>query len=562
MEPSPLVSPAAAASGLWERWRCDGIAGLAVVVIMIPAVLAYAELVHLPPASGLYAALISMLAFTWLSSSRRVIVGPDAAIALLAGSAVAPLAHGDGARMAALAATLSVLAGIVLVVGARLRIGAIADLLSKPVLIGYLNGAALVLMASQIGSLLGLTLHHENVIPLAHEAISRIPDAHLPTLILGGILAMALVCLRLWLPRVPMALVGVVIGLGASWAFHLRSAGVAMIGTVTSGLPSIALPLVGWSDISSLMPAALGIAFLTFSDGILLARVFASRHDEEVDATRQLVALGITDIITGLFQGFPISSSQARTAVNDSAGARSRYSQLIAAVLLGLFMLCGERVLAELPVVALGAILIAVATELFDLKALVELARLDANACGLALATTAGVVLVGMVPGILLGVGMSLVTLVTHMARPRDAILRRPDGGTGFHDLGDEHTGEALPGLIIYRLYAPMIFANATHVVERIRYLVNHHDGPVRCLIIDAQAITSIDVTAAERLRDLDRELRRRGIDIKIARAKLPLRQALETFGLIDELGRGRFYDHVKQAVEAFLTDSPLPPHL
>jgi SulP family sulfate permease len=534
------------------RFQHDLVAGLAVALVLIPAVLAYADLVRLPALSGLYAALASMLVFPFLTSSRRVIVGPDAAVALIASAAIAPLAGGDAARLAALAGALALLVGAVLVVAARLRIGAIADLLSQPVLIGYLNGAALVLIASQLGRLLGIELHHDEFIPRLIEIAGALPDCHLPTLALGAGLVATLVAVRRLLPRLPLALAGMALGLLAMQLLPLRQLGVHVLGQVPTGLPLPTLPLIGWGDASALMPAALGIAFLVFSDGILLARTFAARQLEGIDANRELIALGAANLAAGLCLGFPVSASQARTVVNDGAGATSRAAQLVAAAALAAFILFGVGLLATLPLVALSAILIALAGNLVDLAGLARLRRLDPGAWWLALATSAGVLLAGVVPGILLGVGMSLLSLLAHIARPRDAVLRRAEAGGSFHDLGDDQAGMDEPGLLVYRLYAPLIFANAAHVVSRLRTLIAGAAVPVRCVIIDAQSITGLDVTAAERVRALEAELSARGVALKIARAKLPLRQAFERLGVAEGIGHARFYDHVKEAVDSF----------
>jgi SulP family sulfate permease len=342
------------------------------------------------------------------------------------------------------------------------------------------------------------------------------------------------------------------LGLLAMQLLPLPRLGVAQLGALPTGLPLPTLPLIGWGEVSALMPAALGIAFLVFSDGILLARTFADRQREGIDANRELIALGAANLAAGLCLGFPVSASQARTVVNDGAGAASRAAQLVAAAALALFIVLGTGLLSALPVVALSAILIALAGNLVDLAGLARLRRSERGAWWLALATSAGVLLAGMVPGILLGVGMSLLTLLAQLARPRDAVLRRAEVGGSFHDLGDDHAGEGEPGLLVYRLYAPLIFANAAHVVARLRALLAGAAVPVRCVIIDAQAITGLDVTAAERVRALDAELRARGIALKIARAKLPLRQAFERLGVAEGMGSTRFYEHVKEAVESF----------
>ena len=542
-----------------EWFSADLLAGVSVCVVMIPSVIAYAGLMGLSPQHGLYAALVPLLVYPFFGSSRQVIVGPDIAISLLMASAIAPLAVGDPSHAAVLAATMAVLSGLLLLLGARAKIGAIADFLSKPVLVGYMTGAALILVASQLDKLFGVRLDHNDFFPRLAELASKGHQAHPPTLLFGlGVLA-AIVVLRRVAPKVPPALVVVAAALAASLALHLEGRGVAVVGAFPRGLPGFALPTPDWRDIHTLLPAAIGIALLTYTEGILLARAFAAKNGYEVNPNQELTALGLADVATGLFQGFSVTGSQSRTTINDSTGAKTQLSSLVAAVTLILFLVFLTPLIARLPVVALAVLLIYSGSTLVEFDVMVRIYRFYPRSAMLAALTTLGVLAVGVVPGILVGVALSLLALIERVSNPPDAVLRIAPGD-GFHDLGDGSTGETIPGFIAYRFYAPLLFSNASHFVERVRELVAASPTPVRWFLVDAQAITDIDITAADALRALNKELQQQGIALKFAHANRPLRQVLERIGFATEIGRESIFHAVHEAVAAFRTEKPVKP--
>lgn len=532
--------------------RHDLIAGLSACIVMIPSVIAYAELVHLPPITGLYAALAAAIGYALFASSRQVIAGPDAAIGLLVGSAILPLAAADPARMAVLAAELGLLSGAVLVLAARLKLGVIADLLSRPVLVGYLNGASLILISTQLGKMFALKTQGEEFFPLLSSLIAQLPATHLPTLFFGVALMALLIMLGRWLPHIPGALSCSAVALLATYLFNLDSHGIALVGAVPAGLPQLTLPSVLWSDIQVLAPAAVAIAFLTFSDGILLAQAFAEKNGYEVSSNQELVALGSANILAALWQGFPVSASQSRTSVVDAAGGRTQVAQLVAATGLLLFLLFLTGLIAMLPKVALGAILIVTAVGMLEIASLRSLYKVDRNEFGIAIAVTLAILVAGVITGIIVGLLVSLIAVLVQISRPRDAVLRRLISDGKFHDCLEDDEAEAVPGVIVYRLYAPLIFANARFVVGRIRALVESAGPELEWLVVDAQAITDMDVTAAQRFAELHRELAELGVEIKIADAPRPFREELTKVALSDALGSQQFFVSVKKAVEAF----------
>ncbi|PWU16109.1 MAG: sulfate transporter [Verrucomicrobia bacterium] len=539
-------------SGYRRQWLVrDLIAGVTVCIVMIPSVIAYSRLMGLPPENGLYAALVPLFIYPFFGSSRQLILGPDIAISLLMASQIGALAAGDQARACTLAAAMALLSGVILFLGARAKIGAVANFLSKPVLVGYMSGAALILVASQLGSLLGVPLRNNDFFPRVIEVAGKLPQAQKTTLVLGVVLLAVLFGLHRFAPKLPAALVVCVLGVAACISLGLESRGVTVVGTFRSGLPRFALPILDWHELTALLPAVIGISLLTYAEGILLARAFAAKNGYEVSATQELTALGLADVGAGLFQGFAITGSQARTTVNDNAGGKTQLVSLAAAATLVLFLLFLTPLLAHLPTVALGAILIYGGFSLVEFDALKRIYRCYPRAAVSAALTTLAVLAAGVILGILFGVVLSLLGLINRVSHPPDAVLREVPGH-GFHDPGGPFDGPTVPGLIAYRFYAPLLFSNCNYFAERVRHVIGASSAPVQWFLLDAQAITDIDVTAVETLRDLRRELREKRIVLKIAHANPPLRELLRRTGLAREIGHDGFFDSVHKCIEAF----------
>jgi SulP family sulfate permease len=546
--------------GYKRAWLlADLLAGISVCLVMIPTVIAYAGLMGLPPQFGLYAALVPLAVYPFFGGSRQVIVGPDIAICLLIVSAVRPLAEGDASRAAALAGTVAVLSGLLLVLGARARVGAVADFFSKPVLVGYMTGAALILMASQLDKFFGVTLQHHDFFPRLAELCGKLDQMNPPTAIFGFSLLALLLGLRRFAPKIPSALVVCVVAVIASAGLGLEQRGVAVVGPLPAGLPAFVFPPFDWHDVQALLPAVIGIALLSYTEGILLARAFGAKNGYEVNANQELVALGVADVFTGFFQGFAGTGSQARTAVNDEVGGKTPVASLVAAVVLALFLLFLTPVMARLPVVALAAILVYGGSTLVEFDVMKRIYRFYPRSATLAAVTTLGVLAAGVVPGILIGVVLSLLGLINRISNPPDAVLREVPGH-GFHDFGDTPGGQSIPGLLVYRFYAPLLFSNAAHFTERVRQVIHDSKTPVVWFLLDAQAITAIDVTAREALHALHQELRQKGIALKIAHANRPLRDLLERTGLARELKEDSFFASVHECAAAFLARPVQPP--
>ncbi|QLG89715.1 SulP family inorganic anion transporter [Chitinibacter bivalviorum] len=532
----------------------DIFAGVSVCIVLIPACVAYADLAGLPPQSGLYTALAGMMCYALFGHSRQLIVGPDAALSLLVAAAIGPLAGGNLAQYIQLSSILALLVGVLMLIAAKAKLGAIADLLSKPVLLGFMNGAALILIASQLGKWTGIQLHESAFFPRLVELINHLTDIHSTTLIIGTLSVLLLALLRFLTPKLPAAILLFIIAIFTAYGLELGKHGVILLGELPAGLPHLAAPHLLLSEITLLLPAAAGIALLAMPEGILLARAFAQKNGYEIDPNRELMALGLANITASLAQGFALGASQSRTAINDAAGSKSTLSGLVAALLLLIFLLFLSDSLRHLPVTTLSALLIFAGVNLIEVRAWVEMFRIDKTAAFFSLITTMGVLAVGILPGIIVGILLSLAYLIQFMARPFDAVLCEAEGRKGFHDVGEaEISGSSryLQGLLVYRFYAPLLFANSSYFFDRICQLVAN-DGDTRWVLIDAQAITFLDVTAAEQLLRLNTMLEEAGIDLKFARCNRPLREALDRYGITPAIGADSFFSHVHDALHEY----------
>ena len=495
-----------------------------------------------------------MVMYALFGSSKQVITGPEATAAILTATAVAPLAGGDPVRYAALAALTAILVGVMALLARVAKLGFITDFLSKPILVGYIFGATLIVIGSQLGKMFGIKLESDQFFRQVAELISRLDETHLLTFALGILFMGSLFTMRRINRTLPGPLVIVVVAIILSAAFDLQAKGVAIVGEVPAGLPKLAVPAVSLQDILALLPAALALTILIFADEVLTARVFASRHGQKIDSNQEFVAIGMANIGAGLLTGFPAALSASRTAVNDQMGGKSQWVGIIAAALTIIFLLFLTPLLAPLPTVALGAIIIVASSGLIDLPAFRFLRQVRSAEFWLAVVTALGVLTVGVLQGILVAVMLSLVNVLYHIARPHDALLDELDaaGGTVYRGVADKETALTEPGLIVYRFDAPLVFANAAFFTERLEELVANAGEGLKCVILDAEPISDFDSTAAEALENLDASLQQQGVEFWIARANQPLRELLELTGLTKRLGKDNIYPSVRAAVEVY----------
>lgn len=537
--------------------RADLVAGITVAAVILPVSMAYGQLAGLPPVMGIYASMLPLVAYAFFGSSRRLILGPDTSSAALVAAAIVPLAGGNSMRYIALATLLAIVTGTLCILAGAARLGFIASFLSKPILVGYMNGLALSVIASQLPSILGISVTASGFFPELGQIVTRLSQTHLVTLCIGVGVIGVVWALRRYAPRAPGPLLAVVVATVVVIVWRLDAYGVGVIGSITPGLPTLGLPHISLGDAWSLLDDALGIALLTFSDTILNARLFAAREGDHILASQELLGLGVANVVAGLSQGFPVSASGTRTAVNTAAGGKTQLAGIFAAGALALMLLFLTDPLSKFPKAALGALLIVAAMQLLDVTTLRTLARGGQRELLVALIALVGVLVAGLLQGIALAILISLALLLARAVRPHDAVLGHVEGVDGFQDIEEFPQGNTVPGLIVYRFDAPLFFANADYFQRRIRRLIAGAEAPVAWFLLDAEAITDIDSTAGEMLDDMRRELASRGIALVVARAKHPLRTRMRRLGLTEKIGAERFYASIRSAVAAFTSRAP-----
>jgi len=524
------------------------VAGLTVAAMLIPQAMAYAELGGLPPSAGFRAALVALPVYALLGTSRHLGIGPEPGTAVLSALAVAPLAAGDPVRYAALMATLAGLVGLVALVAALLRLGFVADLLSKPVLVGYITGVGLTLLSSQLRSFTGVDIDADSFFPRFGQFVTRLDGIDGPTLAVGLATLTVILVLRRLRPELPGALIGLAGSLVAVAVFELD---VAVVGDIEAALPSPAIPHVGLDDVVELAPAAAGVALIGYTDNILTARSIAARERYEVSADRELLALGAMNLAGGLGGGFPVSSSASRSFVPATLGSKSQLSSLVTLLATLVFLLVGRSLLAEIPRAGLAAVIVAAAFAVIDIEGFRRLASISRRETLLAVATTLAVITTDLLLGVLVAVALSMVITLSRVARPHDAVLGQGEGLDGWISLDDERA-HSLPGLLVYRFDAPLFFANAEYYRERLRTAMIDNPGEETAVILDFEGIGSIDTTAIDHLDELCDEMAVEGITLSLARANETVASALDRAGLIDKVGPERVFPTINAAVADF----------
>ena len=527
----------------------DLAAGLTLGAVMVPVGLAYGALAGLPLA-GLYGSMLPLIAYALFGSSRLLIVGPDTAMAAIVAVAVAPLAGGDAGRLALLAAGLGIMTGVLCLLAGLLRLGFVANFLSKPVIVGFMHGLAVVVAVAQLPKVLGVQAAGETALEQLLNALPQLGATNPVTLAIGGATFVVILLCRRFLPRVPGAVVALVASGLAVVLFDLESKGVAVIGRIPTGLPGFSLPLLSLDDFDSLLPVALVAALLSFSDTIVTARGFAARIGERIDADQELLAIGVANLASGLSHGLPISASDSRTAVAEAAGSRTQVTSAIAALVVAAVMLWFAGLLYHLPLAALGGILMASAWTLCDIGEFVRLWRFRGISLAAALVTLVGVLALGIMEGILIGVVFSLILLLRALAFPPTAVLgRTPDGS--WHDTSHRPDAVPVPGLLVYRFSAPLFFANCSLFRDRIEALIDTAPQPLVGVVVDGGAIHDVDLMACEMLVELDRELGERGIALAFGNLRDRVRRDIERGLSLAPDADAPSYPSVAEAAEA-----------
>lgn len=536
----------------YERaWlRGDVVAGVTVAAYLVPQVMAYAQVAGLPPIAGLWAILPCMIIYAVLGSSRQLSVGPESTTALLTASIVAPLASGDPAKYASIAAELALVFGIFCLIAWVLRLGFVADVLSRPVLVGYLSGVALILIVGQLGKVTGVHVSGDTFLSELSSFARQLGNVEPATLgVALGTIAVLLVVQRIW-PGAPGALIAVALMTGLVAITDLDQHGVAVVGMLSGGVPQPELP--GLTDVRQLLLPAVGILVVGYTDNVLTARSFATRGGYDIDANQEFLALGACNLGSAVVHGFPVSSSASRTALGDAAGSRSQVFSLVAFVAVLIVLLFLRPALAHFPIAALGGLVIYAAIRLIDLPEFRRLARFRRREFLLALATTAGVLAFDILYGVLLAVALSVIEMLARVARPHDAVLGRVPGLAGMHDVDDYPNAEQIRGLLVYRYDSPLFFANAEDFRRRALAAVSEYNGQIRWFVLNTEAIVEVDITGLDALELVRSTLTDRGIVVALARVKQDLLDDLVAYGLADSLGSDLLFPTLPTAVAAY----------
>ena len=531
--------------------RGDVLAGVTVTAYLVPQVMAYAELAGVPAQAGLWAAIGALTLYALLGSSRQLSVGPESTTALMTAAAIASIA-GAGIDPSSAAAALALLVAGFCVLGRLFRLGALADLLSRPVLVGYLAGIAAIMVSSQLGKLLGVSEDADGFVDELRQVLGRLDELHWPTAAVGLTTLTAMLIVAAVAPRAPVALLGMLGATAATAMLDLSDHGVRLVGAIPAGVPAPGLPDVGTADLTAMLAPALGIAFVGYTDNILTGRAFASRHTETIDPQRELLALGAANLGAGLLQGFPVSSSGSRTAIVDSMGGRTQLAGLATVGCTLVALLTMRPVLAAFPVAALAAVVVYAATRLVDVPELVRFARFRRSELVLALATTAGVLVLGVLLGIVVAISLSVLDLLRRVARPHDAVEGTVPGLAGMHDVDDYPSAAVTPGLLVYRYDSPLFFANAENFRSRALAAVDDATVQVRWFLLNVEANVEVDITGADALELLRAELEQRGVVFALARLKVDLRDQLARTGLLDRIGEAYIFPTLPTALEGF----------
>ena len=535
-----------------EWLRGDVLAGLTVAAYLIPQCMAYGELAGVEPVAGLWAILPPMIIYTIFGSSPQLSVGPESSTAVMTAVAIAPLAAARSDTYISFAALLAIIMGLVCIAGYLARLGFLANLLSKPILIGYMAGIALIMIGGQLGKIGQLEIEADAFLGQLSEFFSKLSLVHAPTLILGIVILIFLFAFQRRFPNLPIPLITVLLSTVAVAIFNLDQRGVAVVGEIPAGLPHLAIPQMSVQDLSSLIASAVGISLVGYSDNVLTARAFANLNHYKIDANQELLALGLTNLGNGLMQGFPISSSGSRTVLGDSVGSKSQLFSLVAMVAVILVLLFLRPVLALFPKVALGAIVIYAATKLIDVSEFIRLYRFRRSEFILALVTTLAVLMTDILVGVGIAVSLSVIELFSRVAYPHDAVLGQVPDLAGLHDIDDWEDVKTIPGLVIYRYDAPLCFANAENFKQRALEAIEAETTSVEWFVLNMEANVEIDITAIDMLFELSAELASKNITFALARVKQDLYLELERAGFLKHITKEYIYPTLPTAIAAF----------
>lgn len=565
-------SPAASSTVpiAWQRWapgihllrtyrlawlRHDLAAGLVLTTILVPVGIAYAQASGLPGIYGLYATIVPLVAYAIFGPSRILVLGPDSSLAPIIAATILPLAMGDPTRAATLAAMMAVVAGLLCIVAGVAKLGFITELLAKPIRYGYMNGIALTVLVSQLPKLFGFSVDGGNVFVRMVGFVEGLftGQANWVALLIGGGTLAAILLLKRQ-RRVPGILVAVAGATLITGVFDLAAgAGVAVLGSLPQGLPAFTIPWLTFEDLTAVLLGAVAVALVAFADTSVLSRTYAAKTGDKVDPSQEMVALGVVNVATGFFQGFAVCSSSSRTPVAEAAGAKTQVTGVVGALTIALLLIFAPDLLQALPEAALAAVVIASALSLFQITDLRRIYRIQRWEFWLSMACFAGVALFGAIPGIGLAIVLAVIEFLWDGWRPHSAVLGRADGVKGYHDITRYPHARQVPGLVLFRWDAPLFFANAEYFHTRVLEATADAPAPVRWVVVAAEPVTSVDVTAADMLAELDDRLYQAGIELCFAEMKDPVKDKLKRFGLFTRLGEEAFFPTLGEAVNTYV---------
>jgi high affinity sulfate transporter 1 len=538
--------------------RADLLAGVVLAAILVPQGMAYAELAGLPAVTGLYTTIACLVGYAVFGPSRVLVLGPDSSISPLILAAITPLlVTKDPATAIALAGMLAVLVGLTEIGLGLGKLGFVADLLSKEVQVGYMNGLGITIIVGQLPKLFGFSTHADSFLAELRAFIDHLDQTQTTTLMVGGAVLTLLLVLPRITTRAPAVLVAVVAATVASALLGLAAEGVATVGALPRGVPTPSLPWTRVSDVVPLFIAAIGITLVSLTDTIATATSFAARRGEEVEPNQEMIGMGAANIAAGLFQGFAVSTSGSRTAVAEQSGAKSQLTGVVGAALVVALLLFLNSLLADLPQTALAAVVIVAALSLMDLGILRRYLRVRRSAFAVSLVATAGVMLLGVLQGIVVAVTLAILLFFRRNWWPHGAVLGTVEGLEGWHDVDAHPDAHQLPGVVVYRWEAPLFFANAGSFRQQIRHLVRERQP--RWVVLQCEAVTDVDVTAAEMLEQLDNELNAAGTHMAFAEMRGRLQDLTLRYGLLETLDREHFYPTLKAALEAIQAGESVP---
>jgi high affinity sulfate transporter 1 len=530
----------------------DFIAGLSVASIALPVGIAYAGIAGLPPEVGLYSSILPLIAYALFGSSKQLIVGPDSGLCMLIAASLSVFGTISPEKYASMSILLSLMVGVLCITAGLFRLGFITNFLSKPILNGFFNGIAITVIMGQLGKLFGYKVISGGFFRQFADFISKINETHLLTLIIGVSTLLILIILKKFTPKIPAPLIAVIGGICAVFFLHLEKSGTTLVGTVPAGLPPFGFVMFNFEDMNLLTAAALSIVFISYCNTMLASKGFAIKNGYEINANQDFIALGLSNLLSGFSHGFAVNGTASRTAVSDSAGGKTQLTSIIASLTLLLILLFFTFLLSWLPVASLAAIIISASFGLFNFEYLKKLFIVSKREFSVAAFTSFCVITIGVLPAVLIAIGLALLRLLIRASNPKDAILGKVENIDSYQDISEYENAKTIPGLLIYRYEASLLFFNADNMRNRIHSLVSNSKDKPNTVLIDSSTFLTTDITGVETLGELWEELNRQNITLAVAKPQKEFFTLLERTGIGQKIGKENFYSSVREGVESY----------